>query len=304
MGSQVLDPGDSERERMLHEIARLQKANAELLRERTGWAQTAEARLKEWTEARAQLAALTVADAERPKPAEDRIEPLRRILGVGRALLSEVDEAMERLFDHADALDAKLAEAERVADEKQVVLDEERARRAEAERVCAEMREEIVVHLVGQSSDGVWRCECGAEADAPEKIKHSPTCALASPIGSGWLSPTEAAALRERAEKAERFKAYVHKRLDEAGVPVDPPSPHREQGCRIGGRLDYVLAEAAQKDEQLSHVLSALMDVRRAIWAPGVPDATRGEVLRLLYDGTHDPIFAPAAAHPTEASNG
>lgn len=41
--------------------------------------------------------------------------------------------------------------------------------------------------------------------------------------------------------RLRNFKAYVHERLDKAGVPVDPPSPHREAGCRIGGRLDAVL---------------------------------------------------------------
>lgn len=53
-----------------------------------------------------------------------------------------------------------------------------------------------------------------------------------------------------RAEKAEAerdalqaFKDYVHKRLDDAGVSVDPESTHKGAGCRIGGRLDIVLTE-------------------------------------------------------------
>jgi hypothetical protein len=40
-----------------------------------------------------------------------------------------------------------------------------------------------------------------------------------------------------------KFKAYVHRRLDEAGIPTDPDSPHKAEGCRIGGRLDVVFAE-------------------------------------------------------------
>ncbi len=39
-----------------------------------------------------------------------------------------------------------------------------------------------------------------------------------------------------------KFKDYVHKRLDDAGVPVDPESVHKAAGCRIGGRLDWVFA--------------------------------------------------------------
>lgn len=42
------------------------------------------------------------------------------------------------------------------------------------------------------------------------------------------------------------FKSYVHRRLDEAGIPTDPESPHEEHGCRIGGRLDITLAALAQ----------------------------------------------------------
>lgn len=40
--------------------------------------------------------------------------------------------------------------------------------------------------------------------------------------------------------KLQAFKDFVHRRLDEMGVPKDPESPHRDAGCRIGGRLDEV----------------------------------------------------------------
>ncbi len=48
-------------------------------------------------------------------------------------------------------------------------------------------------------------------------------------------------ALAHEVEKLQAFKDFVHKRLDDAGIPVDPPSVHRDHGCRIGGRLDLVL---------------------------------------------------------------
>lgn len=41
------------------------------------------------------------------------------------------------------------------------------------------------------------------------------------------------------------FKEYVHARLDAAGIPADPESPHKAQGCRVGGRLDIALAGRA-----------------------------------------------------------
>ncbi len=43
--------------------------------------------------------------------------------------------------------------------------------------------------------------------------------------------------------KLQRFKSYVHARLDTAGVSADPESPHKAQGCRIGGRLDELIGE-------------------------------------------------------------
>lgn len=51
------------------------------------------------------------------------------------------------------------------------------------------------------------------------------------------------AELEAERDKLLAFKAYVHRRLDEAGVTADPEGPHKAEGCRIGGRLDEVLAE-------------------------------------------------------------
>lgn len=42
------------------------------------------------------------------------------------------------------------------------------------------------------------------------------------------------------------FKSYVHGRLDDAGVAKNPDGPHSKEGCRIGDRLDIVLAFAKQ----------------------------------------------------------
>ena len=48
-------------------------------------------------------------------------------------------------------------------------------------------------------------------------------------------------ALREATKRLIAFKEYVHQRLDEAGIPKDPPGIHSEKGCRVGQRLDLVL---------------------------------------------------------------
>lgn len=43
------------------------------------------------------------------------------------------------------------------------------------------------------------------------------------------------------AEALTKFKEYVHKRLDDAGIPTHPEGEHSKHGCRIGDRLDIAL---------------------------------------------------------------
>ena len=40
-----------------------------------------------------------------------------------------------------------------------------------------------------------------------------------------------------------RFKRFVHSFLTQRGVPEDPPGKHRDEGCRVGQRLQYVCDE-------------------------------------------------------------
>lgn len=64
----------------------------------------------------------------------------------------------------------------------------------------------------------------------------------------------ELASLRLENASLREFKKYTHDRLDAAGIPVDPDSPHKAEGCRIGGRLDFVF-------EQRSGLVAAAMQV-------------------------------------------
>jgi hypothetical protein len=49
--------------------------------------------------------------------------------------------------------------------------------------------------------------------------------------------------LVRKAHAPDAFKAYVHQRLDEAGVPTHPDGPHSAVGCRVGDRLDILIRE-------------------------------------------------------------
>jgi hypothetical protein len=61
--------------------------------------------------------------------------------------------------------------------------------------------------------------------------------------GQGQEMAQELLELKKQVGKLLAFKAYVHQRLDEAGVPVNPPGKHADKGCRIGQRLDLVLSK-------------------------------------------------------------
>lgn len=73
---------------------------------------------------------------------------------------------------------------------------------------------------------------------------------------------------QSRTEQLQAFKDYVHKRLDAMGIPVDPESPHKANGCRIGGRLDIVEqlqkenAELKQENERLRSQINSAVDDR------------------------------------------
>jgi hypothetical protein len=122
-------------------------------------------------------------------------------------------------------------------------IDELKARLRAAERDAAYCRE-------------MWRHE---ERDRDEKrealrranitFSYLNKTLFAVPTSDKWAElewdrmEAEKNALIAERDALARFKAYVHRRLDEAGVPVDPDSPHKAEGCRIGGRLDVVFAE-------------------------------------------------------------
>lgn len=67
------------------------------------------------------------------------------------------------------------------------------------------------------------------------------------------------AAVAKATEKGEAFKRYVHQRLDAAGVPADPePDANAKHGCRIEGRLNYVLDEGRHALHERSRDIEAL----------------------------------------------
>jgi hypothetical protein len=71
--------------------------------------------------------------------------------------------------------------------------------------------------------------------------EHGAEVCLARDEASARLFAAAPETAAER-DKLQAFKVYVHARLDAAGVPTDPESTHKAEGCRIGGRIDHVFA--------------------------------------------------------------
>jgi hypothetical protein len=85
------------------------------------------------------------------------------------------------------------------------------------------------------------------------------------------------AAVEAERDALARFKAYVHERMDAAGVATHPDGEHSKAGCRIGDRFDALLAER---------------DALRALVCP-TPSTVQGP--HKLGTNSASVVFAPGA---------
>ena len=84
------------------------------------------------------------------------------------------------------------------------------------------------------------------------------------------------AGVEEERDALQAFKAYVHQRLDDAGIATHPDGPHSAAGCRVGDRLDIALspslqAENARLREALAAEEAAMDGIREAFIDTGTP---------------------------------
>ncbi|MCC6156073.1 MAG: hypothetical protein IT367_20075 [Candidatus Hydrogenedentes bacterium] len=74
------------------------------------------------------------------------------------------------------------------------------------------------------------------------------------------------AILEPQIENLIQFKAFVHGYLDLHGVPQgDPDNQHQKEGCRIGARLDLLLAERTKADRLQKYTRALQLKFRVAI---------------------------------------
>lgn len=78
---------------------------------------------------------------------------------------------------------------------------------------------------------------------------------------------------RERAERAEAFKTWVHNYLDGKGVPADPdPEGNAKHGCRISGRMNWAFAKLAAAEAEIVRL------AKLPTWRAGASLSSRREI--------------------------
>lgn len=112
-------------------------------------------------------------------------------------------------------------------------------------------------HVCGLLADEVNRLAgklARAERQDAAARCHAKLTAAGIPDGNdetGWpgLDERVMGVVAER-DKLAKFKAWVHEYLDTHGVPFHPPGTHGAEGCRIGDRMDWLMARptAAEAD--------------------------------------------------------
>jgi hypothetical protein len=129
---------------------------------------------------------------------------------------------------------------------------------------------------VGDSDGITYRDALTAETAAREKAELERDAAIARAGDAAAALTCErrnseilaenAKDAQARADKLEAFKAFVHKRLDDAAVPTDPPGEHRDAGCRIGQRLDWLFADVKKERDAAISERDELQAVFDRLW--------------------------------------
>lgn len=111
--------------------------------------------------------------------------------------------------------------------------------------------------------------------------------------------------------KLQAFKDFVHRRLDEAGIPTHPDGPHSKEGCRIGDRLDIALAARGDAHDNNSNVTvqSGVSDAEPVAYRTRTSNITWHYGESPAADGTSEPLYAapqvrgdaePVSCNPSE----
>ena len=133
------------------------------------------------------------------------------------------------------------------ADEKEQEIVNLRARVAELEGKLDEAKRENADQIYRGNSVAYWHAKAVCYGDICLEVDRILNCpgvdirdGAKKVVAERDKARADLAVERERADKLQAFKTFVHRRLDEMGVAEDPGGVHSAEGCRIGDRLDIM----------------------------------------------------------------
>jgi hypothetical protein len=165
---------------------------------------------------------------------EAKLQAEREALRLSDERTCELGKQLEKSMANTKAIFARIAELERQASVAGKCYRNH-------EGTCFYMRPDEIQYVL--IADGRLTTHCGGNFDGIPEIPIEQFRAAAGPILEKLTREIMGESTNDRIDKLQKFKDYVHihKRLDFMGVPREiPDSPHTKEGCRVGGRLDWI----------------------------------------------------------------
>lgn len=103
--------------------------------------------------------------------------------------------------------------------------------------------------------------------------------------------------MEQERDALKKFKDFVHKRLDDAGIPTHPEGEHSQRGCRIGDRLDIILNWEVMLRKDVEELVGALTAAKT--WGLAPIERERDWKLRDDVERIIDKAIAKFTTKPT-----
>lgn len=77
------------------------------------------------------------------------------------------------------------------------------------------------------------------------------------PVHASW--PDCVRFMQDAIDALQKFKDFTHDTLDTMDIPHDPPGPHKDAGCRIGQRLEWIKVERTNLRKAITEIVGAAL---------------------------------------------
>ncbi len=206
-----------------------------------------------------------------------RQEATRRRESEAQALLRKLggtsDDGWMRLTpEDRTSLGLLLEHAYKVGDELEALHEKNFADGQSLERAVGQLSESRRQAAQADDARQKWRYEHDVVAAERDAIRQQVELMAAELTSASQHAASLNTALTKAEMQRDEFKGYVHGRFDAAGVPIDPePEKNKEHGCRIEGRINWLLAERTRMQQRQEDDAKAMFAVCDALDAANAP---------------------------------